>query len=43
MCLYESGDYIKFYPIDESTFEQIIEEQQGEFDIKKWVKIQYEY
>ena len=43
MCLYESGDYIKFYSIDESTFEQIIEAQQGEFDIEKWVKIQYEY
>ncbi|AYX89997.1 inhibitor of KinA [Staphylococcus cohnii] len=43
MCLYESGDYIKFYSIDESTFEQIVEAQQGEFDIEKWVKIQYEY
>lgn len=43
MCLYESGDYIKFYSIDESTFDQIVEAQQGEFDIEKWVKIQYEY
>lgn len=43
MCLYESGDYIKFYSIDESMFEQIVEAQQGEFDIEKWVKIQYEY
>ena len=34
MCLYESGDYIKFYSIDESTFEQIVEAQQGEFDIE---------
>src|SRR5699024_2575932 len=42
MCLYESGDYLKFYPIDESTVEQHIEAQQGEFDIKEWVKIQYE-
>lgn len=43
MCLYKSGDYIKFYSIDETTFEQIIAEQQGEFDIEKWVKVQYEH
>lgn len=40
MCLYDSGDYIKFYAIEEETYHQIIDEQQQDgFDIEKWVKI----
>lgn len=44
MCLYSPGDYIKFYAIDQHTFEQIEREQaQQHFDIEKWVKIENEY
>ncbi|MCQ3815720.1 5-oxoprolinase subunit PxpB [Staphylococcus xylosus] len=38
MCLYNSGDTIKFYSIDEETFDHIQQAQlQDDFDIEKWV------
>ncbi len=44
MCLYEPGDYLKFYAIDEATYEQILDEmKQSDFNIEKWVKVQYEH
>jgi len=44
MCLYEAGNAIKFYAIEEETYHHIIDEQQrDDFDIKKWVKIKNEY
>lgn len=44
MCLYQSGDYIKFYAINEQVFKQIEEEQKSEqFDIEKWVTVRNEY
>ncbi|MGX5790648.1 5-oxoprolinase subunit PxpB [Staphylococcus equorum] len=40
MCLYGAGDYIKFYAIEEETYQRILDEQQyDDFDIEKWVKI----
>lgn len=44
MCLYNSGDYIKFYAINEQTLNQIEEEQKSnQFDIEKWVTVSNEY
>ncbi|MGW7976004.1 5-oxoprolinase subunit PxpB [Staphylococcus xylosus] len=40
MCLYNSGDTIKFYSIDEETFKHIQQSQlQDDFEISKWVNI----
>ncbi|MEB6045275.1 5-oxoprolinase subunit PxpB [Staphylococcus pseudoxylosus] len=40
MSLYNSGDTIKFYSIDEETFEHIQQSQlQDDFEIAKWVNI----
>lgn len=38
MTLYEGGDYIKFYSIDETTYNQIESEiNDGRFNKEKWV------
>ncbi|WP_180530670.1 5-oxoprolinase subunit PxpB, partial [Staphylococcus haemolyticus] len=38
MTLYEAGDYIKFYAIDEQTYSQIKKEiNDGQFNKEKWV------
>lgn len=38
MTLYEAGDYIKFYAIDEQTYNQIKKEiNDGQFNKEKWV------
>ena len=38
MTLYEVGDYIKFYSIDETTYNQIESEiNDGRFNKEKWV------
>lgn len=38
MTLYEAGDYIKFYSIDETTYNQIESEiNDGRFNKEKWV------
>lgn len=44
MCLYNAGDYIKFYAIDADTLTQIEQEQErNQFDIEKWVSVDYEH
>lgn len=44
MTMYEAGDYIQFYEIDQQEFDRISEEiQNGKFDIDKWVTNQDEY
>lgn len=44
MTLYEAGDYIKFYAIDESTFKEIETEiANNKFNKEKWVTNNYEH
>ena len=44
MCLYQPGDYIKFYAISEEQYDQIIDEQESDsFDMRKWVSKDNEY
>lgn len=44
MTMYEAGDYIQFYEIDQFEFDRIEKEiQDNQFDIDKWVTLQNEY
>ena len=44
MTMYEAGDYIQFYEIDQHEYNNISEEiENGKFDIDKWVTYQDEY
>ncbi len=44
MTLYEAGDYIKFYAIDESTFKELETEiANNKFNKEKWVTNNYEH
>ena len=42
--MYEAGDYIRFYEIDQEEYDQLSEDiRNGNFDIDKWVTYQDEY
>lgn len=44
MTLYEAGDYIKFYAIDEATFKEIETEiANNKFNKEKWVTNNHEH
>lgn len=44
MTMYEAGDYIQFYEIDQHEYNNISEEiENGKFDIDKWVTNKDEY
>ena len=44
MTMYEAGDYIQFYEIDQEEYDQLSEDiRNGNFDIDKWVTYQDEY
>ena len=44
MTMYEAGDYIQFYEIDQEEYDQLSDDiRNGNFDIDKWVTYQDEY
>ncbi|MCE5038216.1 5-oxoprolinase subunit PxpB [Staphylococcus auricularis] len=44
MVIYQPGDYIKFYEIDQETYDEIVSAQQnGEQVMEKWVKVSHEH
>lgn len=44
MTLYEAGDIIKFYPIDSTTYDEIVSEiESGHFNKEKWVTFKDEH
>lgn len=44
MVIYQPGDYIQFYAIDQETYDEIIAAQEnGEQVMEKWVKVSHEH
>ncbi|MEB6569265.1 5-oxoprolinase subunit PxpB [Staphylococcus auricularis] len=44
MVIYQPGDYIKFYEIDQETYDEIVSAQQNREQVmEKWVKVSHEH